>query len=79
MVRLPFQRAPEGERARTSALRVVAARLDGSPSDPSVLEYSRQVAVRLGAHTHGRLRQSLFGEVTSWLLRNADLPVLMAH
>lgn len=33
----------------------------------------------LGAYSHGRLRQLVLGGVTSHMLDNADLPVLMAH
>jgi nucleotide-binding universal stress UspA family protein len=33
----------------------------------------------MGGYTRGRLRQIVFGGVTSHLLRHAELPVLMAH
>ncbi|MCA3266502.1 MAG: universal stress protein, partial [Azospirillum sp.] len=33
----------------------------------------------MGAYTHSRLRQLVFGGVTRHVLQNADLPVLMAH
>lgn len=33
----------------------------------------------MGAYTHGRMRQLVFGGVTSHVIQNADLPVLMAH
>jgi guanidinopropionase len=33
----------------------------------------------MGAYTHSRLRQLVFGGVTRYMLQNADLPVLMAH
>ena len=33
----------------------------------------------MGAYTHGRMRQVIFGGVTSHVVQNAALPVLMAH
>jgi nucleotide-binding universal stress UspA family protein len=33
----------------------------------------------MGAYTHGRMRQIIFGGVTSHVVQNAALPVLMAH
>lgn len=33
----------------------------------------------MGAYTHGRMRQIVFGGVTSHIVQNAALPVLMAH
>jgi nucleotide-binding universal stress UspA family protein len=33
----------------------------------------------MGAYTHGRIRQAVFGGVTSHIVQNAALPVLMAH
>jgi nucleotide-binding universal stress UspA family protein len=33
----------------------------------------------MGAYTHGRIRQVVFGGVTSHVVQNADLPVMMAH
>jgi nucleotide-binding universal stress UspA family protein len=35
--------------------------------------------VVMGAYTHSRLRQLVFGGVTRHVLRHADLPVLLAH
>jgi nucleotide-binding universal stress UspA family protein len=49
---------------------------------PHVLAEARRVGCGLlvmGAYTHSRLRQLVFGGVTRYMLQNADLPVLMAH
>lgn len=49
---------------------------------PDLLAAAKRVGAGLlvmGAYTHGRLRQMLFGGVTDHVLRNADLPVLFAH
>ncbi len=49
---------------------------------PHVLAEARRVGAGLlimGAYTHSRLRQLVFGGVTRYMLQNADLPVLMAH
>jgi nucleotide-binding universal stress UspA family protein len=35
--------------------------------------------IAMGAYTHGRMRQIVFGGVTSHVMQNAALPVLMAH
>jgi len=47
-----------------------------------ILEECRAAGADLllkGAFTHSRLRQMIFGGVTSYILEHADLPVLMAH
>ncbi len=49
---------------------------------PHILAESRKAGCGLlimGAYTHSRLRQLVFGGVTRHVLQNADLPVLMAH
>ena len=49
---------------------------------PHVLAEARRQGCGLlvmGAYTHSRLRQLVFGGVTRHILQNADLPVLMAH
>ncbi|MBL8805479.1 MAG: universal stress protein [Rhodospirillales bacterium] len=49
---------------------------------PHVLAEARKAGCGLlvmGAYTHSRLRQLVFGGVTRFMLQNADLPVLMAH
>jgi len=49
---------------------------------PHVLAEARRSGCGLlvmGAYTHSRLRQLVFGGVTRYMLQNADLPVLMAH
>jgi nucleotide-binding universal stress UspA family protein len=49
---------------------------------PHVLAEARRHGCGLlvmGAYTHSRLRQLVFGGVTRHILQNADLPVLMAH
>jgi nucleotide-binding universal stress UspA family protein len=33
----------------------------------------------MGAYGHSRLRQWVFGGATSYVLRNATVPVLMVH
>jgi nucleotide-binding universal stress UspA family protein len=35
--------------------------------------------VAVGSHGHGALRETLFGSVTSDVLRNCDVPVLVTH
>jgi nucleotide-binding universal stress UspA family protein len=49
---------------------------------PHVLAEARRQGCGLlvmGAYTHSRLRQLVFGGVTRHILQHADLPVLMAH
>jgi nucleotide-binding universal stress UspA family protein len=49
---------------------------------PHILAETRKAGCGLlvmGAYTHSRLRQLVFGGVTRHMLQNADLPVLMAH
>ena len=49
---------------------------------PDLLAAAKRVSAGLlvmGAYTHGRLRQMLFGGVTDHVLRHAVLPVLFAH
>lgn len=49
---------------------------------PHILAEARKAGCGLlimGAYTHSRLRQLVFGGVTRHVLQNADLPVLMAH
>jgi nucleotide-binding universal stress UspA family protein len=48
----------------------------------TILEQSRALGADLlikGAYTQSRLRQMIFGGVTSHVLAHADMPVLMAH
>ncbi len=53
----------------------------GSVGD-AILEKCRELNTDLlvmGAYTHNRFRELIFGGVTRDVLRDADLPVLMAH
>jgi len=47
-----------------------------------ILATAKQIGagfVLMGGYSHGRLRQLMLGGVTSHMMDNADLPVLMAH
>jgi nucleotide-binding universal stress UspA family protein len=62
---------------------------EGIPADPpadsvgadllSTAERTGAGLIVMGAYTHGRMRQIVFGGVTSHIVQNAGLPVLMAH
>lgn len=45
----------------------------------ATVKKSKASLLVMGAYTHSRLRQSLFGGVTRHVLQNATIPVLMAH
>lgn len=54
----------------------------GSDAGDVVLREARNLGADLlikGAYTQSRLRQMIFGGVTSYILSDADIPVLMAH
>lgn len=86
---------PEEDREEVSDLDVIAAlkwhgvnatSLDirgiATSVGAALLETADNQAVSLlvmGAYTHGRVREMLLGGVTRLVMRNATLPVLMAH
>ena len=54
---------------------------DRGPGD-TVLQQAREIGADLlikGAYTQSRLRQMIFGGVTSHILAESELPVIMAH
>jgi nucleotide-binding universal stress UspA family protein len=56
--------------------------LDGRDTGGAILAAAKSAGCDLlvkGAYTQSRLRQMIFGGATSYILANADLPVLMAH
>jgi nucleotide-binding universal stress UspA family protein len=56
--------------------------LNGSLTGEAVLAHANALGCDLlikGAYTQSRLRQLIFGGTTSYILSNAELPVLMAH
>jgi nucleotide-binding universal stress UspA family protein len=65
---------------------VTAAVIEASQASGSAAEQIMATAktigagfVLMGGYSHGRLRQLMLGGVTSHMMDNADLPVLMAH
>jgi nucleotide-binding universal stress UspA family protein len=63
-------------------IEIVHADVPTIQAAPHVLAEARRQGCGLlvmGAYTHSRLRQLVFGGVTRHVLQNADLPVLMAH
>ena len=56
--------------------------LEGRSTGEAVLAAAKAEGCDLlvkGAFTRTRLRQMIFGGVTSHIMRHADLPLLMAH
>ena len=56
--------------------------LDGRLTGEAILAHASALGCDLlikGAYTQSRLRQMIFGGTTSYILSNAELPVLMAH
>jgi nucleotide-binding universal stress UspA family protein len=56
--------------------------LDGRVTGEAILAHASALGCDLlikGAYTQSRLRQVIFGGTTRYILRNAELPVLMAH
>jgi nucleotide-binding universal stress UspA family protein len=54
----------------------------GAPTGQQLLEHAARIGagmVVMGAYTRSRIRQLVFGGVTSHVLANATLPVLMKH
>ena len=79
---------PTNEEAATHLRRLgidattVDAAAENAPVGEVILEHCREVGADLlfkGAYTHSRLRQMIFGGVTSYILEAAELPVFMAH
>lgn len=71
-------------RLRRHGIEVDVARSSLKSRSPgeAFLEYAVALHADLlvkGAYTQSRLRQMIFGGVTSHVLANAKLPVLMAH
>ena len=65
---------------------IAAERLGGDPTADSVgadllatADGTAAGLIVMGAYTHGRMRQIVFGGVTSHVVQNAAVPVLMAH
>ena len=56
--------------------------LEGRSTGEAVLAAAKAQGCDLlvkGAFTRNRLRQMIFGGATSYIMRHADLPLLMAH
>jgi nucleotide-binding universal stress UspA family protein len=86
---------PESKRAEASADElttylawhgITAARVPAGTARGSIAEKLFDTALRvhaslvvMGAYTHGRMRQMVFGGVTSQVLGHATIPVLLAH
>ena len=52
------------------------------PVGQTLLNMARDLSADLlvmGAYSHARVAEYVFGGVTRYILANADLPVLMAH
>ncbi len=45
----------------------------------ALAESTRPDLLVMGAYGHGRLRETLFGGVTRYILGNVGIPVLLAH
>lgn len=65
---------------------ITAARVPAGASRGTIAEKLFETALRvqaslvvMGAYTHGRVRQMVFGGVTSHVLNHASIPVLLAH
>jgi nucleotide-binding universal stress UspA family protein len=77
------------ERVRPQFLSLRQDTAEGIPADPpadsvgadllSTAERTGAGLIVMGAYTHGRMRQIVFDGVTSHIVQNAGLPVLMAH
>jgi nucleotide-binding universal stress UspA family protein len=64
------------------AAKPIHVKLDERDTGEAVLDAARAEGCDLlikGAFTRNRLRQMIFGGATSHIMRQADLPVLMAH
>lgn len=62
--------------------RVVSVREAGRPNGRALLETAAELGADLlikGGYTQSRIRQMIFGSVTSEILAEANLPVFMAH
>lgn len=79
---------PKAEQVQTSLRRLgIASQTrvvgqEGRSTGEAILEETAKLGGDLlvkGAYTHSRLRQMIFGGATSHILREATLPVFMAH
>jgi nucleotide-binding universal stress UspA family protein len=64
------------------AAKPMSVGLEGRSTGEAILRAAKSTGCDLlvkGAYTQSRLRQMIFGGATSYILANAELPVLMAH